>query len=87
MLHDLTVIIFAMCEQEYFGRKWCTAPVSAYLFPWCPLCPKQKKQTDTASLLRVPSSFRTPTPLFFPLVYFVKGSLLFMHTVRLQFIE
>jgi hypothetical protein len=35
MLYDLTVIIFAMCEQEYFGLKWCTAPVSdsAYLFP------------------------------------------------------
>lgn len=27
------------------------------------------------------------TPLFFPLVYFLKGFLLFMYTVRLQLIE
>jgi hypothetical protein len=33
MLHDLTVVMFAMCEQEYFGRKWSTTPVWAYLFP------------------------------------------------------
>ena len=41
---DLTVAIFAMCEREYFGRKWSKTPVSAYLFPWWHCVPNKRNK-------------------------------------------
>jgi hypothetical protein len=69
MLHDLTVIIFAMCEQEYFWPEvgYCCPCLSLFVSLTPVVSQTEETNFYIASLLLVPSSFRTP--LFFsPLV-------------------
>jgi hypothetical protein len=58
MLRDLTVIIFAMCKQESFGRKWVyCCPVSAYLCSPDAQCVPNRWNKVTLLLLLLALSF------------------------------